>query len=68
MKAVKDGECAAPGCPRDAYWIAKGTDFDGTDFEDRVCHSCVGYLLEHEGVSATSIKTGRDYWEVVLNP
>jgi hypothetical protein len=58
-------ECGAPCCPRPAYWLATGIDFDGTAFEDCVCHSCVGYLLEHDGVTATSLATGRDYWQLI---
>lgn len=39
--------CEAPGCPRDAVYVAKGVDtMDNTEFEDAVCQGCADYLTE----------------------
>lgn len=39
--------CTAPGCMMPAKYLAKGTDYDGTEFEDPICDCAAGLMSEH---------------------
>jgi len=42
--SVAEFTCTAPSCSFVALYDAKGEDFDGTPFQERVCQRCANYL------------------------